>query len=365
MRGRLIACLGIFTVMALSNAIVPLLPAYGYKLSLQGAIYAAYFFGAFALTLPSGILADRFGRIAIMRSGLFITVPSGILLCISSDPIIVVAGRLLEGFGAGLFVAAAMAYVNSLPEHEAMSGYYLASLNAGLVLGLTVSGFLAVHIKFVTGIAVFTAACFIIALMSLTISEPSLGRNSDPCSVLARLIQEYRWLWISAIVLIGITGVVTSLYPAFSPAEADIDSIWIAGMSISTILTSLVISRIPLQPASTIGAGSLLIAAGVIVIQYSPVGFIVIGTAAGIVMIAQMDFLARTGISQGTAMGLFSTTSYLGMSLLPFFAGLVADIAGYQTTFFALAGAALVVALVVVRSPGMKDTVEPVPRQKI
>jgi hypothetical protein len=38
---------GIFSMMALSNAIVPVLPAYAGSSSLQGAIYAAYFLGAF------------------------------------------------------------------------------------------------------------------------------------------------------------------------------------------------------------------------------------------------------------------------------------------------------------------------------
>ena len=47
-----------------------------------------------------------------------------------------------------------------------------------------------------------------------------------------------------------------------------------------------------------------------------------IGALAGIVMIAQMAFLAGIKEHQGIAMGLFSTTSYLGMAALPFIAGL-------------------------------------------
>ena len=69
-------------------------------------------------------------------------------------------------------------------------------------------------------------------------------------------------------------------------------------------------------------------AAGVALSNLSLAGFLVPGAVAGIVMIAQMAFLARVHEHQGIAMGLF-TTSYLGMALLPFVAGVVADGAGF------------------------------------
>lgn len=364
MRARLITCVGIFSVMALSNAVVPLLPLYSMGSSLQGAIYAAYFFGAFSITLPAGILADRFGRIAIMRCGLLITIPGGLLLGASLDPLIIIGARLLEGFGAGLFVAAAMAYINTLPDHEIMSGYYMASLNAGLVLGLAASGFLAVHVAVASGIVLFTGACFSAAVLSFTVAESVRVQAPDPAPALYGLVRTYRGFWVSAIVLIGITGVVISLYPSFSPAAADIDSIWIAGMSLATILASLVVSRIPLEPVRTIRAGGVLMAAGVIATLCSPGGFIVVGVAAGIVMIAQMDFLSRASGYQGTAMGLFSTTSYLGMSLLPFLAGILVDRTGYTATFLVVAGTALAAALLIGGSSPEKNKGEPVPGQK-
>ena len=51
MRTRLSLFFGIFAVMALSNAIVPVLPHYAGESAVQGAIYAAYFLGAFVTTL--------------------------------------------------------------------------------------------------------------------------------------------------------------------------------------------------------------------------------------------------------------------------------------------------------------------------
>ncbi len=350
MRARIVTCLAIFAVMALSNAVVPLLPLYGDGATLQGFIYSAYFFGAFLLTIPAGVLSDRFGRIAVMRSGLAITVLTGAALCFLSDPVPVIAVRLIEGFGAGLFVAAAMAYVNSLPDHEVMSGYYMASLNTGLVLGLVVSGFLAVYTPGLSGIMVFTGASLLAALLSVSIPGDSpVNRRPDPGRVLSGLVTNYRWFWFAAIVLVGITGVVTSLYPEFSPAGSDTDSIWIAGMSIATILASLAASRMSLPPVSSIRISALVMAAGVLITLYSPVGFLVIGAAAGIVLIAQMAFLADATMYQGAAMGLVSTTSYLGMGILPSAAGILADSSGYFVTFCIFSIAALSVALVIGR----------------
>ena len=132
-----------FAVMALSNAIVPVLPAYTDSSAAQGAIYSAYFLGAFISTLPAGILSDRYGRVPVIRAGLAITVASGFFLSVLVLPVPVIIVRIIEGIGAGFFVAAAMSYINSLSDHERMSGYLMASLNAGLVIGLVCAGWLA------------------------------------------------------------------------------------------------------------------------------------------------------------------------------------------------------------------------------
>jgi MFS family permease len=70
-----------------------------------------------------------------------------------------------------------------------------------------------------------------------------------------------------------------------------------------------------------------------------------LGICAGIVMIAQISFLAQVKDHQGVAMGLFSTTSYLGMTTLPFIAGMVADTSGFFYAFCATALFALTVFL--------------------
>jgi MFS family permease len=76
---------------------------------------------------------------------------------------------------------------------------------------------------------------------------------------------------------------------------------------------------------------------GVLLAYVSPLGFIVLGTLAGIVMVAQMSVLACEKDRQGCIMGLFSTSSYLGMTILPFIAGIIANEAGFFPAFLVTA----------------------------
>jgi MFS family permease len=347
MRSHITLFLGIFSVMALSNAIVPVLPSYASESSWSGAIYSAYFLGAFISTMPAGFLSDRYGRINLMRIGLVVTIASGAFLCWTTATMPALWARLIEGIGAGLFVAPAMSYVNAGKDHERMSGYLLALLNAGLVLGLVFAGLLASFTGTpVAGILLFTALTVIPAGVSLLLKEPSSVAGTRPdLRVFFTFARDYRWLWYSSVVLVGITGVVTSLYPKFSGASTDLLGIWIAAMSIATIVAVLIISRFPFNGYRAIRIAAVLMMVAVLISYISPAGFILIGVLAGIVMIAQMGILARVAEHQGTVMGLFTMTSYLGMALLPFLAGLVAASGGFFPAFFVTALLAVTVAL--------------------
>ena len=163
---------------------------------MQGTIYAAYFLGAFATTLLGGILSDRYGRFRRYASGSASCSLSGLLLSGPTTPTLVIAARLLEGIGGGLFVASSLSYVNSLPDHERMSGWFMALLNAGLVGGLVVAGWLAVHVPvlFSGGILFFTGLTLIPVTVSFLIHEPPATiPRTDHTTALIRMLKEYRW----------------------------------------------------------------------------------------------------------------------------------------------------------------------------
>jgi len=216
-----------------------------------------------------------------------------------------------------------------------MSGYLIATLNAGLVTGLALSGGLAVFLhQPAAGVILFTALSFLPAGVILTAREPRTIAQERPGRILP-LVREYRWLWYSSVILVGITGIASSLYPGYSMLSPDFIGLFIASMSVATIVAVLVVSCLPLQPITIIRFSTVFMALGLGVTYFSPLGFAMLGALAGFVMIAQMAFLAGIGENQGIAMGIFSTSSYLGISLLPFLAGIIVSRLGYAVAFFA------------------------------
>jgi DHA1 family quinolone resistance protein-like MFS transporter len=328
MRKSVPLLVAVFVVMALSNAIIPVLPTFAEEsTALQGAIFAAYFFGALVTVLPAGVYSDRWGRVLFIRTGIALTVISGILILLVSESYAVLAARLLEGIGAGLFIPAAMSWVNSREDHERLIGNFMASLNLGLVIGLFGGGWFAALMGTVRGgILLFTFMAVIAFFLLFLVQEGLLVRNGA-----LRLLEEgltHTWLYVSALVLLGATGVVSALYPAFTGGTPTALSLEIGLMYAATFITVLAASHSHLPAVTSIRVSSLLMAIGVLLCFFTPFGFVLVGALAGVVIIAQMAFLADTGMPQGAAMGLFNISTYSGMSLLPFLAGIIVQFSG-------------------------------------
>jgi MFS family permease len=342
--------LGVFSVMALSNAIVPILASFGDSTIAQGGIYAAYFLGAFLLVLPSGFLSDRIGELPLVRVGLLLTVVSGLLLMTTTEPSLLITFRFIEGIGAGLFIPSALSILNARPDHETGSGYFMALLNIGLVAGLIGGGWLVEATgMLLLGLVVFTFLAAVPAGLSILLHpgvRASLPEESarETGERLLRVTRDYFWLWISTVILLGITGAVTVLYPEFSDLPPGILGLSIASMSLSTAVAIIFFSHTPFQPIPAIRIAALGMAVAVMLTFLSPFAFILIGALAGVVMIAQLGFLATAEVRQGVAMGLFSAASYGGMTLLPFVAGTIAEISSFFWAFLIVALSAVVVA---------------------
>ncbi len=350
MRERAPLLIGVFVVMALSNAIVPILASFGDSTTAQGAIYASYFFGAFLLVLPAGILSDRIGEFPLILAGLVLTFLSGLLLMTTTAPALLIVFRLIEGVGAGLFIPSALSILNARPDHGVSSGYFMGMLNLGLVIGLFTGGWLAewTGMPF-SGIVLFTLLALIPVGLSFLLprkarSRPSTEPGGETLYRLKRAVTDYAWLWISSVILIGLTGALTVLYPEFSDLPPGIVGVTIGAMSIATAAAVIVLPHVNLQPIMSIRIAAIGMAVAAMLTLITPLSFILVGAFAGVVMISQLSFLAEVEARQGVVMGLFSTASYGGMALLPFIAGAVADMTSFPVAFLVMALLAIVVA---------------------
>jgi MFS family permease len=340
MRQRFIIFSGIFLIMALSNAIVPVLPNLGETSTHQGAIFSTYFLGALITVFPAGIFSDRIGRTPFIRAGLILTCAGTGIILASEIPAVLLAGRLAEGIGAGLFLPVALSWANSGEMHEKMSGIFFASMNAGLVAGLVISGYLAIITPYqLAGLLALMLLTIFVLILSLSGKTDFDGKiqESIKSPKILPIISDYKWLFAFSVITIGATGAVTTLYPEFTGEDPFIVSVEIAAMNIATAVTVLLISRMRLEPIPMMQASAIGMAIAVLISYITPLGLIFVGGVAGVVMISQTAFLARTGLPQGLMMGLFSLFSYGGMSLIPFIAGVSADIAGPAAAFLLVA----------------------------
>jgi MFS family permease len=351
MSARLACCVAVFALMALSNAVVPVLDTLAEGAALQGLIFAGYFFGAMLTVLPAGLASERYGRLRLMQIGIAGSCAAGLVIVLfPSAPVIVALARVAEGVATGLFVSASLAFVNSRPDHGRLSGLYMASLNGGLLVGLVATGVLADT----SGVQTAGAIAFtVLALASLTLVRgPGIAgdrKGIDPLPRLVPVLRQYRWLFYATVVMFGAGGAVTGMYPGLSAADPALLSVQIALQNIATIVAILVVSRTPTDPVRMIRASAVVMAGAVAISFVSPYGFAVIGAAAGAVQIGQLAFLARTGEPQGVVVGVFNTASYAGMAVLPVIASLVAVSFGYAAAFGLVVLTALSVAITIGR----------------
>ncbi len=323
---------GVFVIMALSNAVVPVLPAFGEGSVLQGIIFSAYFFGALITVFPAGYASDRIGPTPLIQTGLVITLLSGMILIFVGSPLLIILARFIEGIGAGLFIASAMSLLNARPDHTRLAGYFMAALNAGLLAGLAGTGWIVSILSDPrAGLFVFTILSGIVCILAVRMDE-KVGKKAAPSNI-SFYLTEYRWLWYSAIIIVGTTGALTSLYPEFGGHNPLLTGVFIASMNLATMVSVLIVSRFRLEPIITIRIAAVGVGSAALLCLISPWGFPIMGAFAGFAIIAQMTFLAGTGAPQGIMMGILNTSTYGGLALLPFFAGFIAEFGTFTMAF--------------------------------
>ncbi|MBN1167934.1 MAG: MFS transporter [Methanospirillaceae archaeon] len=347
--------LGIFSIMALSNAPVPLLPEIDPNVQIQSFIFSAYFLGAVIATLPAGFLTERFDIRALIRYSLLISAVTGFCMFFFPTPSVFFIARIIEGVFAGIFVTATLTIINRQKNHISLSGTYMALLNAGLLSGLIITGVVSsVTGDDYPGLLLFAILCSLSCLFTRLIHDDWLPAitQSDPVSSHSEIIQLIRdeWpLWSSVIVILGITGVVQSLYGAYTNDSPLVLGTKLALMNIATIIASLIAPRIPLRPLRMIRVSAILSAFALILIPFSAIMIPVIGLIAGIAYIAQMGYLAGTIQRTGLAMGMLTTMSYLGMMTFPALGGIIANQYSIPVSFLVFSGVCLVIAIVIGR----------------
>ncbi len=339
--------------MALSNAIVPVLPSLSDELSFQTLIFSAYFFGAMISTLPAGIASDRYGQPLLIKLSLLLTLISGILIVTLTDPLDLLLWRCIEGIGAGIFISAALSWIGYYQDSLKNTGRFMASLNLGLLSGLIGSGWLAQYTSEVLmGVFTCTVLAGLVCIIACFVHFPRLGADQrlDLHHLLHETVlqisRQYP-LWISVIILLGCTGYVQAIFPELSGYPVQTISTVLAAMNFATIITSLLTPYVKIESVLLIRISALMTIPLLFSFLIAPVIVLIMGAVSGLIMVSQIGYLATAEQRQGVAMGLYSTCSYAGMTLLPALGGYIISISSFTAASAIIALAVLGTALLI------------------
>ncbi len=357
-----------FTIMGLSNAVIPILPELadlnpssvgGLASSL---LFSAYFLGALGTMLPFGILADRFGNIRFIELGIVLTAISGLIIILSENLWILMISRFIEGSACGAFFPAAFAILSKCTDPGRYIGEFTFLFNAGLAAGALLSGLLAdAYLK--GAILIFTAMAFLLAIYLLPghkglIHPQSTGKPGalpgSPGNLFRNYYREITGLlsysnsgiWLSSFLLNGTIGVLVAYYPDYSLGtltKVQLGSS-IASLYVCAMITSLLAGHFKVKEKTLIRTGIVFSILGALfAIKYPLLGFSSLGGGSGIATVGFALAVTRMNADRGLVMGLFNTTIYAGLSLAPIAAGLFTGFLSFEKLFIAngciLAGA--------------------------
>jgi MFS family permease len=359
---RRLIYVAVFAIMGLSNAVIPILPELAaryhstYGEFASSLLFSGYFLGALATMLPFGILSDRLGNLRLIGLGVIFTVISGLIIFFSGNLWILIISRFIEGVACGAFFPAAYSTLSSCKDPGKCLGEFTFFTNAALASGALLSGifadvFLKGAVLIFTFIALLSGIPLLYRLRELI--DPKKEENNyllpGHDSLKAHFKHSFRevaglisrrnsGIWLSSFLLNGAVGVLIAYYPDYSLgilSKIQLGSA-IASLYVCAMITSLLIGHFSVNEKTVISIGLAFSVLGAFfAVKYPFLGFSSLGGGSGIAMVGFALAVARMDADRGLSMGLFNTTIYAGLSLLPIVTGLLTEVLSLEKLFLA------------------------------
>jgi EmrB/QacA subfamily drug resistance transporter len=142
--------MGPFMISAVNIALPDIQKAFGVHAVLLSWIATAYLLTIAAALVPAGRIADIHGRRKLFSGGLGILALSSACAAAASSAEMLIAARVLQGFGAAMVVTTGMPILISvfpLKERGRAIGIYVSAVYIGLSVGPPVGGFLTASLS--------------------------------------------------------------------------------------------------------------------------------------------------------------------------------------------------------------------------
>lgn len=346
-----------------SHMRLPVVPLYARSIGANtvqvGFINSAFLLVAGILSLPLGILSDRFGRKRLASVGLMMLSATSFLLYFSKTPAQLMLIYLFFGMGLAAFGPTMMSLVADFSPvtHLGRSyGWYTTALYTSMSLGPAVGGFIAqqqgfLQVFLLSGIVIFitfwAALLFLPPTHIITTDRPKKRKSFV---IIKELLQNHALLSCWLVTLGGCFGL--GMFITFLPLHAHNQSLKIGqiGLVFAAQGIANALSRIPFGHLSDkVANRGTLVVIGLIGFSASMAGFaisthtihfvliaIAFGTSMGLAFTSIGALIAEVVPveSRGLAMGGYNTCIYLGMLTSSVSMGAIIQKIGFENGFF-------------------------------
>jgi len=378
--GRLLltACIISFVCFLGSYMRIPIVPLLATSLGADtvqvGMINGAFMLMAGVLSIPSGLVSDRFGRRLPLLGGMILLAGSSLLLYWSNSLLQMAVIYLLFGVGLSAFSPTLMSYVADVTPPEVLGqayGWYTMALYGGMTLGPAAGGFLCKTMGLRSVFLVsggLICSMILVALCFLPI-PPAVrrGTGSHPAVVpLLKGLLKNRQLVACLVATLGGCvgfGMFVTFMPLYIRSQGlDTGAV---GFVFAAQALANALSRLPSgRLCDRVADRSTLVICGLTLFSLALAAFAacssvvslmaaaaVMGMSMGVAITVACALIADVVPRElrGLAMGCYNTSVYFGMMMSSVGMGSVIKVAGFKVGFF-LSGVVVLAAMIIFRS---------------
>ncbi|MEM2866571.1 MAG: MFS transporter [Candidatus Hadarchaeales archaeon] len=368
----LLACAAVFLDAAGYGIVVPTVPLRASDLhlssSLLGLVFAAYPLVHLVVTLPLGLLCDRWGRKPVLVLGMLVLAVSSLSFSLSSSFLQLFVSRGIQGMAAASTWVASLALLTDLTpscRRGRTLGWVTASMGLGAIAGPPLGGWTAEVGGYPTPFRFWALLSLLLALLSLAVlrepphsrlsnfrSSSFLGVVRNPDALLSCLVALVIWMGF---------GFLEPFAPPYLSSHLGLGQGEI-GMMFGLAALFLAASRPVFGSASdrfgrrrVIGWGMLFCSASFPVVLFvgSPwqaaAVFCLLGLAIGIPLSSALPLITEAVPEAGTASALFLMAYSVGHVVGPVVGGAVLSTGDFALLLFPYSLLSLVLGLLSLR----------------